>query len=94
MIVMKRMSAVVALSFLALSTALAPAAAQSDTHRQHHGRWHGAASAGTAYGNARYQPWPYAPGQDRIDEGHGFYEGYGFNSNNACYPGESMYDGC
>jgi hypothetical protein len=65
-----------------------------DTHRQHHGRWHGAANAGTAYGNARYQSWPYAPGQDRIDEGHGFYEGYGFNSNNSCYPGESMYDGC
>jgi hypothetical protein len=76
----KRMSAVVSLTVLALAAALAPAAAQGDTHRAHHGRWHYAR--------------PYQPGQDRIDEGPSFYEGYRYNSNNACYSGESMYDGC
>jgi hypothetical protein len=74
----------------------APTFAATDTWRHPHrsGRWHGAAGVGTAYGHTRYQPWPYRPGQDRVDEGPGFYEGYGFNSHNTCFPGESMYDGC
>jgi hypothetical protein len=94
MTTIRRMSAVVSLTVLALAAALAPAAAQSDTQHQRHGRWHGAASAGSAYGHARYRSWPYKPGQNRVDEGPGFYQGYGANSHNVCFPGESMYDGC
>jgi hypothetical protein len=71
-----------------------PASAATDTWRHGSGRWHGATNAGSAYGHAHYQRWPYRPGQDRVDEGPGFYQGYGSNSRNVCYPGESMYDGC
>jgi hypothetical protein len=79
-----------------LAAVAGPASAQtSDWRYNHHaGRWHGSAAAGSAYGHAHYRDWPYAPGQDRVDDGPGHYEGYGFNSHNTCYLGETMYNGC
>lgn len=79
------------LSAAALATS---ASAATETQRHSHGRWHGAVSAGSTYHHAHYQHWHYRPGQDRVDEGPGFYQGYGSNSRNVCFPGESMYDGC
>jgi hypothetical protein len=73
-----------------------PSLAQNNDwrHSRSGGHLRGAAGAESAYGHARYHPWPYQPWQDRVDEGPGFYQGYGYNSNNSCYPGESMYNGC
>jgi hypothetical protein len=74
------------LTLSALVVATPALAANSDNWRNGHGgRWRGAASAGQAYGHARY---------GYQFEGPGFYRGYGHNANNWCYPGESMYDGC
>ena len=90
----------VASSFAAFTLFVAalatPALAQNNDwrHSRHTGRWHGAAVAGSEYGHAGYYAWPYWPGQDRPDEGPGFYNGYGYNSHNSCFPGETMYDGC
>jgi hypothetical protein len=72
-----------------------PVLAQNNDWRHGHNgaRWRGAAGVGPGYGPAGY-PWPYRQGQDRVDEGPGFYNGYGYNSHNSCYPGETMYDGC
>jgi hypothetical protein len=85
-----------AASALFAAALASPSLAQNNDWRHGHsgGHWHGAAGAGSAYGHARYHRWPYRPGRDRVDEGPGFYQGYGHNLNNSCYPGESMYDGC
>jgi hypothetical protein len=72
-------------AFCAVAALATPAVAQNNEWRRGH--------SGPGYGHADYA-WPYRPGQDRVDEGPGFYQGYGYNSHNSCFSGESMYDGC
>lgn len=88
-------AASLAASTLFVAALATPALAQNNDWRHGHSgaRWHGAAGGGPGYGYAGYS-WPYRPGQDRVDEGPGFYNGYGYNSHNSCFSGESMYDGC
>jgi hypothetical protein len=90
----RQLNASLAASALFAAALASPSLAQNSDWRHGHsgGHLHGAAGAGSAYGH--YHPWPYQPGQDRVDEGPGFYQGYGYNSHNSCYSGESMYDGC
>ena len=79
---------VLALSAVALTT---PALSANETSRHGHsaGRSHEAAARTSApFRHARY------PSGAGTAEGPGFYQGYGHNSNNWCFPGESMYDGC
>lgn len=84
----KRIAAT-SLAALALSTVALATPASSANENSRHGRWHGAAGGGSSYRHAHYKP-----GQDRVDQGPGYYQGYGKNSRNVCFPGESMYDGC
>jgi hypothetical protein len=70
-----------ALTLCALALATPASAAAStwrDHYGHHHAHWRGGCEGAGCY---RYG---YGP----------FYRGYGHNSNNWCYSGESMYDGC
>lgn len=79
---------VAALAALTLSAAAlaTPASAASSASRDHH--------AGYRHGDHWRGGWG-CEGAGCYSYGYGpFYRGYGHNSNNWCYSGESMYDGC
>ncbi|HLH48209.1 MAG TPA: hypothetical protein VKV96_02610 [Roseiarcus sp.] len=77
------LAAALAFPWVALAT---PASAASRTWRDHHHvHWRGGRPFG-GWGCAGAGCYAYGYGP--------FYRGYGYNSNNWCYEGESMYDGC
>jgi hypothetical protein len=75
------------LSVLAI---VAPASAETSAWRSaHHGRHEHSAPTGREGPATTYR----LPDRGFNYEGP-VYRGYGYNSNNWCYLGESMYDGC
>jgi hypothetical protein len=81
---LKRMAAVLPAALTLSAAALATPA--SSAWRDHHGAYRHADHwrAGWGCEGAGCYRYGYGP----------FYRGYGHNSNNWCYSGESMYDGC
>jgi hypothetical protein len=89
-----RAAAAIALGLATIATAAIPASAATtgravhvDAARTHAapGRIHDSGrGGGSACEGAGCYTYGYGP----------FYRGYGYNSNNWCYEGESMYDGC
>lgn len=78
--VLKR-TAAASLAVLALSLATPASAAGAWRDHWRAGHWH---ARGWSCAGAGCYTYGYGP----------FYRGYGYNSNNWCYEGESMYDGC
>ena len=88
MIACFKQTVVASLTLLALSPAAfaAPMSAGSSTFRHHGEHWRGT--------HWRHASWR-CQGAGCYRYGYGpFYPGYGYNRNNFCYEGESMYDGC
>ena len=79
-------TALASLAALTLSAAaLATPAAAAGNWRDHYGHWRETHwRGGWGCEGAGCYRYGYGP----------FYRGYGNNSNNWCYSGESMYDGC
>lgn len=82
MISLLKRTALVTLTLSALALT-APASAANSVWRDQYGHRHGVHWRGGCEGAGCYR-YGYGP----------FYRGYGHNSNNWCYSGESMYDGC
>jgi hypothetical protein len=81
--------AAIGLGLAAIGGAMLPAsAAMGDTAVHHDG---GRAQGGSGWHDGHWN----CQGAGCYTYGYGpFYRGYGQNSNNWCYEGESMYDGC
>lgn len=87
---LNRTAAVSLTMLLALSAVASatPAPAANSAWRSHHysDHWRGGRWRSGFWGCAGAGCYAYGYGP--------FYRGYGYNSNNWCYTGESMYDGC